>query len=286
MLADVVVFAFLFRIANAIQHVDVSFESPVKIVYSVNELGSGTNVIVYDKLVEDGETFYGVTQKYGTNRLWISETESYKGGRSLAASCYAVNTYFKDRAEFRSVQLGKDYALTFGQEMYYGYAMKIDSNSTPPTAGMHIMQAYQNFSGSQIPVTLSFGSIPSNGVWRFSVYARTMTNTTLISTCDFKLGEWYKLVWRLRPAYPGFGTGAIDLWVDDQLIVSWQGNWGHEPTGEDDIDLDLRCGIYRGSCTSQQTIFYDQIKYADSYYEADPDTEKGSLLNGTKLSMF
>jgi hypothetical protein len=259
---------------SAVQHVDLSFESPVKIAYGVNELGSDTNIIVYDKVVEDGETFYGVTQKYGTNRLWISETESYKGGRSLAASCYAVNTYFKDRAEFRSVQLGKDYALTFGQEMYYGYAMKIDSNSTPPPSGMHIMQGYQNFSESQIPLTLSFHGVPSNGVWRFTVHARTLTSTRQIGVCNFTLGEWYKLVWRLRPNYPGFGgTGLISLWINDEEILTWNGDWGHEPTGEDDEDLDLRCGVYRGSCERQQTIFYDQIKYADSYSEADPDTE-------------
>jgi len=271
--AGAVVFAFLGRIANGVQHVDLSFESPVKIAYGVNELGSGTNIIVYDKIVEDGETFYGVTQKYGTNRLWISQTESYKGGRSLAATCYAEHTYFKDRAEFRSVQLGKEYALQFGQEMYYGYAMKIDSNSTPPTAGLHVMQAYQNYSQGQIPLTLSFNGVPTNGVWRFLVHARTLTNTCQIGVLHFELGRWYKCIWKLRPAYPGFGSGEVSLWIDDQQVVSWQGNWGHEPTGEMDKDLDLRCGIYRGSCERQQTIFYDQIKYADTYYEADPDVD-------------
>jgi hypothetical protein len=33
--------------ALAVQHVDLSFESPVRIVYNFTELGSGTNVIVY-----------------------------------------------------------------------------------------------------------------------------------------------------------------------------------------------------------------------------------------------
>jgi hypothetical protein len=258
---------------SAVQHVDVGFEAPVQILYGVNELGSDTNVIVYDKMMEDDETFYGITQKYGTNRLWISEAEAYKGARSLAASCYAVDTAYKDRAEFRSVQGMKDYALNFGQEMYYGYAMKIDTNSTPPTSGMHLMQAYQNNSESQIPVTLSFNGVPEDGVWRFNIYARTLSETELIRTFTIPLGVWKKFVWRLRPAYPGMASGLVSLWVDGEEMVSWTGHWGHEPGDSTDQTLDLRCGIYRGSCDRQQTVYFDQIKYADSYYEADPDAE-------------
>ena len=259
--------------AHAVQHVSVGFEEPVQIIYGVNELGTGTEVIVYDKIVEDGETFYGITQKSGTNRLWISETEAYKGTRSLAATCYAVDVDHKDRAEFRSVQGVKDYALQFGQEMFYGYAMKIDTNSTNPTAGMHIMQGYQNNSESQIPLTLSYHAVPEPGIWLFHVYARTLTKTTCIGSIRVPLGVWTKLVWRLRPAYPGSGDGLVSLWMDGEQVFSWIGNWGHEPMDSTDRVLDLRCGVYRGPCDRLQTIYYDQIKYADSYYEADPDTD-------------
>jgi hypothetical protein len=260
-------------VGHAVQHVAVGFEDPVQVTYGISELGSDINVVVYDKIVEDSESFYGVSQKYGTNRLWICESESYQGARSLAASCYAFDTGYKDRAEFRSVQGSKSYALNFGQEMFYGYAMKIDTNSTPPTAGMHIMQAYQNNCGSQIPLTFSFTSEVTEGVWSFVAYARTDVDTQPLWSINIPLGVWTKMVWRLRPAHPELDDGLISLWVNDEQVFSWSGNWGHVPLDETDQTLDLRCGVYRGSCERQQTIYYDQIKYADSYYEADPDTE-------------
>ena len=273
MIFGVLLLFLLAGFGYAVQHVSVGFEDPVQIIYGVNELGSGTEIIVYDKIVEDGETFYGITQKAGTNRLWISETEAYKGTRSLAATCYAVDVDHKDRAEFRSVQGVKDYALNFGQEMFYGYAMKIDTNSTNPTAGMHIMQGYQNNSESQIPLTLSYHAVPEPGIWLFNVYARTPTETHRIGSIRIPLGAWTKLVWRLRPAHPGMDDGLISLWVNDEQVFSWSGNWGHEPMDSTDQVLDLRCGVYRGPCDRLQTIYYDQIKYGDSYYEADPETE-------------
>lgn len=262
---------------HAVQHVDVGFESPA----SMNRATTISSGIVYDKILEDDLTYYCISEEAGTNWLWISGSQGYAGSRCLGARCYAVDSPVKDRAEFRSVMWTQPYALTFGQEMYYGYAMKI-ATSTMPTNWMHIMQAWQGNSGPKVPITLSY-DLSQNTEWKYNLDVRTMTSTTTIGSFVFDPGDWYKLIWKLRPSYPGFGGGSIDLWVNDSLVVSWQGDWGLEPGTTNTApgssggvlvtNLDLRCGIYRGHQATEQILLFDQIEYADSYYEADPDTE-------------
>lgn len=258
----------------AVQFVDVGLESPTYMQWATT-ISSG---IVYDKIYEDSLVYNSISEQAGTNYLWISQSDGFKGTRSLAARCFAFDSLEKDRAEFRSVFWTQPYAPTFGQEMYYGYAMKIDADSSFPTHWMHIMQAWQGNCGPKVPITFSY-DLTQNAQWKFNVDVRTLTTTTTIGSFVFNPGEWYKLEWRLAPSYPGFGGGAIDLWINDSPVVSWQGDWGIEPGtingvyGEVVTNLDLRCGIYRGHQATEQTLLFDQIKYADSYYEADPSAE-------------
>lgn len=260
--------------AIAVQYLNVGFEDPCLHTPGITV----NNGIVYDRFIEDDERYYGVLMEDGTNRMWISASDAYNGGRCLGTQAYAVSTGTKDRAEFRSVSWKDSYGLTFGQTRYYGYAMKIDDNSVNPTGGMHVMQVWQPNCDSNIPLTLSYRS--NNGSsWVFAVEARTLTAETTLKTFSIPLGEWVKIVWELTPSYPGFGGGGVKLWVNDVQELDWSGNWGIEPgtvMPDDSVtytNMSIRCGIYRGDTTSQQVIRYDDFKYADSCHEADPDVD-------------
>ena len=206
------------RAVLAAQYVDVGFEDPCTHEENVAVVSG----IVYDKFVEDSETYYGVLMETGTNRMWISATDSSHGARCLGTRGYAVSTGTKDRAEFRAVSWKDSYGLTFGQTRYYGYEMKIRSLSSAPNAGMHVMQVWQPGCGSRIPLTLSYAASATDG-WVFSVDARTFRSEQRLATVTIPFDEWVRVVWKLEPSYHGFGGGSVKMWMNDALKVDWTG---------------------------------------------------------------
>jgi sugar lactone lactonase YvrE len=119
-----------------------------------------------------------------------------------------------------------------------------------------------------------------------------LQSTTHFRTTTLKRGTWYSLViWQKPSSDPA--TGKAKVWLAEgtlppsthptlnkHLVLDYEGKWGYpnpqKPGATADPDRDLfsgQLGLYSNDTPAKPArVLFDEIKYADTYDEANPAT--------------
>jgi hypothetical protein len=77
------------------------------------------------------------------------------------------------------------------------------------------------------------------------------------------------------------GAGRIKVWQDSAVVIDWVGKVGYDPstipyhdpppgTRSPNNAFDVFYGPYRNTQNTRQQMFFDEIKFSDSYAAAAP----------------
>ncbi len=260
------------------------------------ETASPTNAVINSdgSLTESGVTYaciYKPTpQATWVRTPWISPSQYYLGSHAIGMEIDPVSTYALsdvDKVNHRLESGNDSFALTFGNKRYTGFALKLPSaNFQIPDSGRKLMLA-QWWQGSPYgpPVRMEITNATSNVVtFRFWV----LNNDTLgnPSSVPIDIGggtiafdQWNTFVVMLIPDYTG--SGQIKVWQNGTQIVTWTGKVGYDPstipynnpppgTSNPNQNFDVFYGPYRDRQNKKHQVFYDEVKFADTYSEAAP----------------
>jgi len=211
---------------------------------------------------------------------WLS-TNAYRGAHSLGIQLPAAasNPNVAGRSEAFVVEADDEYALKLGEKKYFGFAIKLDKWAFDmPLNWCLFMQVFQNQDPWTYspPLSLHF-KIAQDNPLKYQV--ETIGTADMVSTArtvrytgDINRDQWYKFVLALKPGYNSDGT--IELWVDDVKVYDAAVDWGYAPGTYGDVEVydsfNFRVGLYRREQPRAFTVYYDEVKYGDSYAEADP----------------
>lgn len=221
---------------------------------------------------------------------WFSD-DAYSGENSLAIQLPAAesNPNVAGRYELFAVPANDENVLKYGEKKYFGFAMKLDEFAfDTPLNWCLFMQVFQNQTppGFPPPLSLHFKMAQDFPIQFELTKTELNRDQTVFNTGDLERGRWYEFVLGLRPGYNNDGT--VELWVDGVKVYDAQQDWGVEP-GIYDKDgesieifdsFNFRVGLYRREQPRTFTVYYDDIKYADSYLEAVPGCGSGGFGTG------
>jgi hypothetical protein len=263
--------------------------------------GETASVTSAGSLTENGTTYVGIFKPSTpppsyVHLPWVDTAHAYRGQKSIGfeidptPSPVATDT---DKTQLRISHAGESSDLEFGNTRYLGFAVDIPSANfqgpskgavqlaqwwqgspyTPPlsvtitgataTAANYEVRVYNNTTlgnPSSVPVILSTGTIPFD----------TWTNFTVMTLMDYT------------------GGGQVKLWQNGSQLVNWTGAVGYDPTtipyknppaGTDNPNtaFDVFFGPYREQQSTTQELFYDEIRWADTFVDAQPAPEPGCL---------
>lgn len=213
---------------------------------------------------------------------WFS-TDAYRGEYSLGMQLPAAesNPNLAGRSELFVVAPDDTYTLKFGEKKYFGFAMKLDKWAFDmPLNWCLFTQVFQNQDPwiYSPPFALDFKIGQDNPIqYQVETIGTAGLGSTVRYTGDINRDQWYKFVLALKPGYNGDGT--IELWVDDVKVYDAQQDWGYAPGTYEGTEVNdsfnFRVGLYRREQPRAFTVYYDQVKYGDSYEEADPGIAGG-----------
>jgi hypothetical protein len=90
---------------------------------------------------------------------------------------------------------------------------------------------------------------------------------------------WTNFVVMLIPDYNG--NGQIKVWQNGTQVIAWTGKVGYDPstipyknppagTANPNTSFDVFYSPYRNRQNTKQQMFFDEIRFADTYSEAAP----------------
>ena len=261
----------------------------------INSPASAT-INSHGDLIENGVTYPAIFKPSDPPPAWvqlpsISSSEHFLGSRAMSLEVDAQATYLSgdvDKVQQR-ISSGNDaFALTFGAPRYTGFALKLPgANFQIPEAGRKLMLA-QWWQGAPYgpPVQMEITAATTRSVtYRFWVLNNeTLGNPSAVpidvggGTIDFD--AWNTFVVMLAPDYTG--SGQVKVWQNGTQIISWTGKVGYDPSTKPyagasastlypNANFDVFYGPYRERQNRKHQIFYDEIKFADTYSGAALD---------------
>jgi hypothetical protein len=270
---------------HATQYVHITAETAAPTSAVINSDGS---------LTESGVNFaciYKPTpQATWVRTPWISPSQAYVGSHAIGMEIDPVASYLStdvDKVNHRISSGNDTFALGFGIKRYTGFALKLPSaNFQIPEAGRKLMLA-QWWQGApygppvRFEITNATTSTVTFRVWLLN--NDTLGNPSAIpidvggGTIPFD--TWTTFVVMLIPDYTG--SGQIKVWLNGTQIVSWVGKVGYDPatkpyTGDTsgiaypNLKFDVFYGPYRDRQNRKHQVFFDEVKFADTYAEAAP----------------
>ena len=234
-------------------------------------------------------TLHRYTADIGTDfATWLDErvpTDSSGSDRSLAIKITSsIDENVKDKILFSVVAHDSDdhiRLLDVKNERYVSFNFMLDPHYELPHNWALHLQAWQCCGGHppfaikvspgrdpQGPVefdfTVSNDAIEAGGERPLSIYKVAISR-----------GEWHNIILKLKPRPIGSSdSGEIAVWLDATKKFSWRGYWGYTPSrysmatkglAKDNIGVEL--GIYRRRQSTTQTIFFDNIRFANTFEE-------------------
>ncbi len=254
------------------------------------------NADIHDdgNLTENGVT-YRCIYKPDPPATWvhpplINSAQHYVGTKSIAMKIDPVASYAAgdvDKVNHRISSGNDSFALGFGVKRYTGFAINIPSTHFQiPEVGRKLMLA-QWWQGSPYgpPVRLAITDTPANSVtFRFLVLNNDTLGNPSATPIDIGGGTipfdtWNAFVVMLLPDHTG--SGQIEVWHNGTSIITWTGKVGYDPstipyknpragTPHPNPKFDVFYGPYRDRQDKKHLVFFDEIKFADTYTEAAP----------------
>jgi len=245
-------------------------------------------------LTENGVTYpviyKPVPQASWVRSPWISPSQGYNSGHSIGMEIDAQDPTSSgqvDKVNHRLCSGNDSFALTWGVKRYTGFALELRSATFQiPQPGTKLMLA-QWWQGSPYgpPVRLEITSATTDAVsFEFWVLNNdTLGNPSatpiIIGGGTIPFDAWTTFVVMLIPDYTG--NGQIKVWQNGNQIIYWTGKVGYDPstipyknppagTPNPNNSFDVFYGPYRDRQPTQQQVFYDEIRFTDTYLEALP----------------
>lgn len=238
---------------------------------------------------------------------WISGTEKYlANGKAIAVSINTASP--SDSAELQKIyyQLiggtnGDSPQVLAGTTKFTGFSVKFDAgwqlanganpNDAPGTgiyqnwqgSGWPPLQLRTDESGGILRLYLLMGNDQMRGTGGFNnnggfstrnpqlAYLKDASGKDLI----FNRGQWYRIVVSVK--FDPYGTtGLVQAWVNDVQAANWSGKVGYTPSsvggtvsGTTD-GTSVEVGIYQTDTNTNHKLFLDELRYADTFAEAQP----------------
>lgn len=269
--------------ANAMLYRHITAETTIPAQATINSDGS---------LTENGVNYrciYKPTPQASWVRTpWISPSQAYRGSHSIGMEIDAQQPTLSgdvDKVNHRLSSGNDSFALTFGIKRYTGFAVELPSaNFQIPTAGLMIAQWWQG-SPYGPPVRLEITNDTTDVVtWKIYILNNdTLGNPSatpiVLNGGTIPFDTWTPFVIMLIPDFNG--NGQIKVWQNGIQVIAWTGKVGYDPstipyknppsgTPNPNDAFDVFYGPYRNRQNTKQQMFFDEIKFADTYTEATP----------------
>ncbi len=268
--------------------------------------GEPTNGAAIDSegnLTEAGRT-YKVVYKPDPRASWvqipkISPTQSYRGSHSIEMTIdptgyYTTNGTDKVNHRVSSAGAGsKDkFALDFGDPKYTGFAVKL-GEFEKPSKSMLIAEWWQGSPYApplQLEVIPDPNNNPSTPIRYQFLFHNNQTGgnpTSLVpnslpfhpgSDDTLQPGIWHTFVVYTRMRHTGLpDDGEVRVWHNGVEVIRWNGKIGYDPSialnGQNfpNKTFDVFYGPYREQQNKKHQLFFDEIRFADTWNEANPD---------------
>lgn len=243
-------------------------------------------------LTEDGINYAciykPVPQASWVRTPWISPSQAYSGSHSIGLEVdpqVPTTQGEVDKVQQRISSGNDSFALTWGVKRYTGFAVKLPSaNFQIPTDRLMIAQWWQG-SPYGPPVRIEITNDTTDQVtWKLWILNNdTLGNPSatpiVVDGGTIPFDTWSTFVVMLIPDYTG--NGQIKVWQDGTQVIYWTGKVGYDPstipyknppagTANPNNAFDVFYGPYRNTQNTKQQMFFDEIKFTDTYSEALP----------------
>jgi hypothetical protein len=206
----------------------------------------------------------------------LSSSVKYEGSYSLRCYLPANTNSTIDRSELRITEVNFSSGTRF-----YGFRMFVPNDFTASTntsdAGYNIFTQMWQYNPAMPFVTLE---VKRNSNLKFDLVVRnddtgpiwdTATTTWPIrysGTLD--RGVWTNFMLKVTPNPTG--SGEVKLYKNDTLIYTYTGKVGYSTAYTSTQRLRWKVGMYAGNANhpSARTLYFDNIRYADTYNDAWP----------------
>ena len=259
--------------------------------------GETASVTSAGSLTENGTTYTGIFKPSTpppsyVHLPWVDTSHAYRGQKSIGfeidptPSPVATDT---DKTQIRISHAGDSSDLVFDNTRYLGFAVDIPSaNFQGPTKGA--VQLAQWWQGSPYTPPLSVtitGSTATAADYEVRVYNNsTLGNPSsvpiILGTGSIPLDTWTNFTVMSIMDYTG--GGQVKLWQNGSQLVNWTGTVGYDPgtipyknppagTDNPNSAFDVFFGPYREQQSTTQEFFFDEIRWADTFADAQPAPE-------------
>ncbi|MEM8494322.1 MAG: heparin lyase I family protein [Planctomycetota bacterium] len=263
---------------GAVVGTHVGFEPTEGAVVHTNAVrGNGTTR--YHFIDEDGRRF-NLPALGSTAKPELSTEQARSGTHSLKLHAPPTTTSdSRDRLEFRFKQGSNDEVpFQFGQDRWYGYSLFIDPASDPPVSGkyVHVGQLWQPSTVGElarqnewgIPMAMSF--LPNREGFVLSAVCKSDGKRSQFEIGQLETGVWHDLVFNVLLSHSKDDIdGHFRVWLNGESVVDETVEVGNYPHNQDDgfwagDAMDIRFGIYRRAQPLTQTMFLDDVWFADT----------------------
>jgi hypothetical protein len=254
------------------------------------ETGGSTNASIAadGTLTESGNTYACIykpdPQASWVRTPWLSPSQFYAGTKSIGYEIGAVASPTPgavDKVNTRVSHVGESSSQKLNTKRYLGFALKLATGFAAPAAGGHIILA-QYWQGSPYgpPVSLT---ITGGNSTTMNYELQVRNNSTkgnpssvpvTVGSGTIPVGSWQ--TFNIMTIMDYNGAGQLKLWQNGTQLMSWTGNTCYDPntipynnppagTANPLSDFDVFIGMYRTQQNAKQQLFYDSIKWGDTF---------------------
>ncbi len=224
------------------------------------------------------------------NWPWIDTTQAWTGASAIGLEIDPSTdptTPLVDKVNVRISSGNDSFALTNGVTRYTGFAVMLPSATNDIPTDRYLFAQWWQGSPYAPPVMLDV--IPNTNPIQYHVLIHntdTLGNpsavpiTLPVAGGNLSFDTWHTFVVMITPDYYGY-NGQLQLWEDGQQLVSWTGKIGYDPSTQPyanatsstpypNQNMDVFFGPYRNRQNTTQQLFFDDVKFTDTYDEAVP----------------
>jgi hypothetical protein len=256
-------------------------------VYSFEIDGDyGSTIQTNGDIYDDGN--YSGYYFMGSGQLWthITNPVPYMGTNCYAARCTASPSSGNDRSEQKMMN---QWCLSDGAR-FFSLSFCVPSSTPTATNWLFFCQWWQD-PDRQPPLTIGWGS-------GHVQLARRYDGDSF--DCLYDDGTLVKDTWYHFLIQVGFGfnnTGIVGLWKMNLATGDWEQKYfnnaitlgfQYDPDGvtpANTNDFSWKVGTYRGSCSFETKVYYDNIRYGRRWADVTKGTLTGYHKNVMELQL-
>lgn len=237
----------------------------------------------------EGANTYPFIRKGDFRAPVLTSSQKYRGSYGIAyqmdpTSGTAADGNTTDKSQHRIISGNDQNPLTFGQKKYWGFAVKLDSTMEDPDSTTQIFQWWQGAPMSP-PLELRLIHSGSDTTFKYELVYRNNTTTANPSACKpiyqgtITKGTWntFVIMTILRNTNDS-QDGEVKLWQNGTQLCDWLGRVGYGDgivyagtSYTPNTNFDVFFGPYRPRQMKNLKMYFDQVRYTDTYSEANPD---------------